>query len=568
MADLYRSDIVDVDLNKSLQRTYAGELLATGDKQSNRYGARVFRQGEAVSLTGCAVTGYFIRPDTETVVISGAVSGNVAYVDLPQACYTNQGNFSLAVKISGSGITQTVRIIDGYIRLTQTDVQIDPGTVIPTLDDLFTQIEAMEQATAETEAATAAAEQATADAKTATNNILTSNAPAIIPTATGEVITVSDSAKRPLAGLRVYGKTTQAGTPTPDNPVPLVNAGSGGTVTVTATGKNLLKNTATTLSVYGVTFTVNADGSVTANGTSTARALFSVGRAMYPAGEYVFSQGFVGKENGAVTYLTYKKDGKTVFVDLVDVTEKKFTLMEATDIECLCDVRVAGVTLTSHVFYPMIRPASMIDATFEPYKDGGSASFSTPNGLPGIPVSSGGNYTDENGQQWICDEIIWPEMTYVQNILTKAFDGTEAWRKAALDGADTFVLDNVYGVPFKLDKILCSHAKQVYSNIEQGVYMSTQYAVVLVFELGTMPTLDAFIAYLKEQAANGTPVTVMNICATPTETTPELYPYNNLIAHYPNTTILNDGGVGMAVDYVADTKTYIDQRIASLLSSN
>lgn len=29
----------------------------------------------------------------------------------------------------------------------------------------------------------------------------------------------------------------------------------------------------------------------------------------------------------------------------------------------------------------------------------------TPNGISGIPVTSGGNYTDENGQQWICDEV-------------------------------------------------------------------------------------------------------------------------------------------------------------------
>ena len=28
------------------------------------------------------------------------------------------------------------------------------------------------------------------------------------------------------------------------------------------------------------------------------------------------------------------------------------------------------------------------------------------NGLVGIPVSSGGNYTDQNGQQWICDEVV------------------------------------------------------------------------------------------------------------------------------------------------------------------
>ena len=41
--------------------------------------------------------------------------------------------------------------------------------------------------------------------------------------------------------------------------------------------------------------------------------------------------------------------------------------------------------------------------------DGGTQSqtltLSTPGGLPGIPVDSGGNYTDESGQQWVCDEV-------------------------------------------------------------------------------------------------------------------------------------------------------------------
>lgn len=45
-----------------------------------------------------------------------------------------------------------------------------------------------------------------------------------------------------------------------------------------------------------------------------------------------------------------------------------------------------------------------------------SVSFSRPNGLPGIPVSSGGNYTDENGQQWICDEVDLERGVYVQRI--------------------------------------------------------------------------------------------------------------------------------------------------------
>lgn len=55
-----------------------------------------------------------------------------------------------------------------------------------------------------------------------------------------------------------------------------------------------------------------------------------------------------------------------------------------------------------------------------------SVSFSTPNGLPGIPVTSGGNYTDENGQQWICDEVDLGRGVYVQRVDKGVFDATKA----------------------------------------------------------------------------------------------------------------------------------------------
>lgn len=38
--------------------------------------------------------------------------------------------------------------------------------------------------------------------------------------------------------------------------------------------------------------------------------------------------------------------------------------------------------------------------------------ISTPNGLPGIPVDSGGNYTDASGQQWVCDEVDFEKGTF------------------------------------------------------------------------------------------------------------------------------------------------------------
>ena len=40
----------------------------------------------------------------------------------------------------------------------------------------------------------------------------------------------------------------------------------------------------------------------------------------------------------------------------------------------------------------------------------------TPNALPGIPVTSGGNYTDESGQQWVCDEVDLARGVRVQRI--------------------------------------------------------------------------------------------------------------------------------------------------------
>ena len=42
--------------------------------------------------------------------------------------------------------------------------------------------------------------------------------------------------------------------------------------------------------------------------------------------------------------------------------------------------------------------------------------YPTPNGLPGIPVESGGNYTDADGQQWICDEVDFASGKKIQRV--------------------------------------------------------------------------------------------------------------------------------------------------------
>ena len=62
----------------------------------------------------------------------------------------------------------------------------------------------------------------------------------LIGSETGNPVSVSDAFSAPLCGLTVYGKSTQDGTPSPDNPVPIVSAGDGGSVVVKVTGRNLL----------------------------------------------------------------------------------------------------------------------------------------------------------------------------------------------------------------------------------------------------------------------------------------------------------------------------------------
>lgn len=42
--------------------------------------------------------------------------------------------------------------------------------------------------------------------------------------------------------------------------------------------------------------------------------------------------------------------------------------------------------------------------------------INTPNGLCGIPVDTGGNYTDSTGQQWICDEVDFERGVFVQRV--------------------------------------------------------------------------------------------------------------------------------------------------------
>ena len=63
------------------------------------------------------------------------------------------------------------------------------------------------------------------------------DASAIVESDSGKLITVNNSADKPFVNMKIYGRTTQDGTPTPENPVELVSAGDKGSVEISITNE-------------------------------------------------------------------------------------------------------------------------------------------------------------------------------------------------------------------------------------------------------------------------------------------------------------------------------------------
>lgn len=136
-------------------------------------------------------------------------------------------------------------------------------------------------------------------------------------------------------------------------------------------GKNLLPNNATTQTINGVTFTVNADGSVTANGTATDEArlvLAQTGAAVYPPGSYIVTGCPTGGANDKYMLGAYfDVDGVTIWNGEFGygVTYDVLNTMQTHN---TCIIISKGYTASNLVFKPMIRLASITDATYEPYQ--------------------------------------------------------------------------------------------------------------------------------------------------------------------------------------------------------
>ena len=144
-------NVYKVELNKGTAPVVSLRQIYYGDVEANRIGAIVLLNGEEVTLSG-SCSGTAILADGSTVAITGTVDGSQAYVELPAACYSVEGQIEVYVKLTVSGVTTTLIAAVGTVRLTETDTVIDPGTIIPSvaalIEDIDEAVDALEDAVA------------------------------------------------------------------------------------------------------------------------------------------------------------------------------------------------------------------------------------------------------------------------------------------------------------------------------------------------------------------------------------------------------------------------------------
>lgn len=182
----------------------------------------------------------------------------------------------------------------------------------------------------------------------------------------------------------------------------------------------------------------------------------------------------------------------------------------------------------------------------------------TPNSLPGIPVTSGGNYTDPQGQQWVCDEVDLERGVKVQRVNTVDVS------TCVITGSTNLAATKRLSIRLPLKgkdytvKALCNRLPYLVSFTNDTIhfYVDTNNAQVFIPIGAKNPEEGEYILFY--------------VLATPIETplTPdEIAAYKALTAYAPDTVVQAGDGAGIRLDYQRDVNLVVknlEDAIASM----
>ena len=317
--------------------------------------------------------------------------------------------------------------------------------------------------------------------------------------------------------------------PSQEYPQEIESVGQDGEIEVKTLGANLFDaSTALKTQIDAGLLHINDSGEVVLNGTfGTNNRNFYI----------TLKPGVYCLTGGAIWHIIASKDS---------VFDRILTIDEETTYHCY----ISNGTYNEAVSNPMINAGSTA-LPYEPYKPAQTLIIPTPNGLPGIPVASDGNYTDADGQQWVCDEVDFKKGVYVQRVATET--PKAKWKNFE----ETADVPNRYRISGALvnryrdgsTKCLISH----------GIYANWGIAPGWALNSTTFyyhPKEDVTKEEAKEQILgfinSANPLTFLGQLETPIEkplTTEQLATYKALRTYSPTTTVINDADAGMSVGY-------------------
>lgn len=389
-----------------------------------------------------------------------------------------------------------------------------------------------------------------------------------------------------MNALTVYGHSTQDGTPSPDNPVPIVSAGS-----VMTTGAQLIN--------FNEVIYLRCNLQDAKTGTIKSNIINSYFCSIYieNLNEYLmenkgeqFCLRVNDNENKKISIVIYGTDESGDKTQESDVNGRFASIVINDDFTSITRLELQfnrlpeAFTDTETIIGGVMFYKGDSDIAFEPYtggqpsanpyegeinvtiSDGGTQSqfltVSAPGGLPGIPVDASElpegmtpTYVDESGQAWVCDEVDFERGVYVRRVVKHILDGSddEAWK---VYGTSGFYAEDVLEQGVYIRKPGLSNQFLVRGNSDStlpglwiGVNNNILYSVYNDFNDPSLP--DGGLANWKAHLA-AHPLEVMTYLTTATEeplTAEEIAAYKALHTYSLTTTVSNDAGAWMKVGY-------------------
>lgn len=377
-------------------------------------------------------------------------------------------------------------------------------------------------------------------------------------------VTVDDAWEAPIPGLEIAGKSEQGADPSPDNPQEIVSTD---VMAVMVTGAQVIpypyRNTTKTSD--GITFTDMGNGGIKVTGTSTKQYItFILNKNLFlPPGIYTKN---VAEEFG-LAFQINRYINNEYQATVVEPDNKTFdtSSWDYNKYEYMVSIQVQQPDLTFNtIFYPMINRGDTA-LPWEPYQSK-TAAITLAEPLRGI---------EDVRDRIMCRDGVWGiERKHVP--LT--FDGSEdeGWR-IGTDGKRniTSAYNKVIKAEIKSNvpiRILCDTLKPGSSsdayNLKECIASSIASVISIYMDNFSSGDVAAFKAFLADH-----PITAIFERAVPTWTPlpADTQAALNALTAYTGRTTITVTAEGpepdVAVEYIADTKTYIANEHAKMQAS-